>query len=416
MLRAGALLYVMGLTLVIGLLSSFFILSAYYWQVINIGYDNIERITVNCESGINLLLSKQNIVGINEKKTIDLYGDNKDSVELERKLWGLFEIVTCKAHYKRNSISKAALVGFYNQRDVALYVSGNDRPLSVCGNTRIKGNCFLRQTDVRRAYIEGQSFSGIKLIDGTIKKSERRIPELNKEALNRSIDFLENAREDSLISWEEITVGNNTLINSFDKKTIRVTALNTIRIKNRNFTGNIIIHSSKEIRVDKSAILKDIILIAPKIFIEDSCQFILQAFASDSLVVGKNCKLNYPSNIGILSNDNTSAASFVSIGEKSELSGSAIIYTESNSQNVSQIKISKDALVKGLVYSNGVADVQGSIFGSLYCNGILLTTLSSVYENHLLNSTIDVTKLSRYFISTGVFEQSDNKKIIKWIN
>ena len=77
--------------------------------------------------------------------------------------------------------------------------------------------------------------------------------------------------------------------------------------------------------------------------------------------------------------------------------------------------LKKNSCVYGTVFSNGYADLQGIINGSLTCSKIMLNTPSSVYENHLLNAEIDVTKLSKYYVGINCVEVSEKKKIVKWL-
>jgi hypothetical protein len=45
-----------------------------------------------------------------------------------------------------------------------------------------------------------------------------------------------------------------------------------------------------------------------------------------------------------------------------------------------------------------------------------IITPSSVYENHLLNATIDVSKLSKHYVGINLVQESKIKKVVKWLN
>jgi hypothetical protein len=53
------------------------------------------------------------------------------------------------------------------------------------------------------------------------------------------------------------------------------------------------------------------------------------------------------------------------------------------------IKLNKQFELIGNAYSSNYTDAQGNLYGSIYCQTLLLQTPSGVYENHLLNCLID---------------------------
>ena len=57
----------------------------------------------------------------------------------------------------------------------------------------------------------------------------------------------------------------------------------------------------------------------------------------------------------------------------------------------------------------------GKIFGSLYCYKFILKTRSSIYENHLLNATVDFDNLSKYYVGTNLLKDVGMKKVIKML-
>src|SRR3982751_1192426 len=104
MIKASSLFYAIVISIIIAIISSSFILFAY---VSRIEFDNQElqqRLNLNVQSGLNLLLSKQLLIEPNQSKTIDLYGNGEDSVFLQRKLWGAFEVIYATAIFHGHTI------------------------------------------------------------------------------------------------------------------------------------------------------------------------------------------------------------------------------------------------------------------------------------------------------------------------
>lgn len=421
MIKAGALFYAIVISLIIAITSSALILSAYLTRL---QFDNVEinnRLSLNAGSGLNLLLSKQSLVELGQQKIVDLFNKGTDSVFLSRKFWGAYEIVVSKAIFKNKTSVRIAQIGFYPDNDhlYSLYLSDNDKSLALCGNTLIKGAAWLPKAGVKRAYIEGQSFSRNTLVDGTITQSEKSLPKFNQELIeNIRTTFSTKAisESDSTIQIEGGLTGDS-LNNSFQNKTLVFSSSGSILISAGLYSGNIAVISDKQITVNSSALLKDVMLYAPKIVIEKEFRGNIQVFASDSIIIDERVTLTYPSVLGLVKNNRSTNISVIVLNENDSISGSIFVYKNDNAvlQQAGLI-ISPKAVVFGQVYSNGYVDVKGTINGNLMCNKIMLSTASSVYENHLLNAVIDVSKLPEYYTGINLVEQSVIKKVVKWLN
>lgn len=421
MIKAGALFYAIVISLIIAITSSALILSAYLSRI---QYENFEvkrQLNLNADSGLKLLLSKQSLVELNQQKTIDLFNKGIDSVILIRKLWGAYEIVISKAIFKNSTSIRTAQVGFYPDSDhlYSLHLSDKDKPLALCGNTLIKGLAFLPKAGVKRAYIEGQSFSRSLLIEGEIKQSDRTLPKFNTELIEniKTIFFSKSiTNNDSILNIKDELTGD-TLNNSFQKKTLVFSSSVPIIISDGMYSGNIAVISDKQITVTSNVLLKDVLLFAPKIIIEKKFRGNLQLFASDSISIGEDVTLTYPSVIGLISNNKPTGTSIIVLNNGDTVMGSVfIVKNESVTMEQTRLLISEKAIVFGQVYSNGYVDLKGTINGSLMCDNIMLSTASSVYENHLLNAVIDVTKLPEHYTGINLVEESMVKKVVKWLN
>ncbi len=302
-----------------------------------------------------------------------------------------------------------------NDRLTALYLADQDKPLSLCGNTLIKGTCYLPKAGVKRAYIEGQSFSGDKLIDGPVKESQREIPEINKELIKSITSFAQKAVSDIPASTGE-EAGQDSIINSFENNTICIVSTGPLRIDRKVYHGNIALISRKSIKISAGADLKDIILFAPRIEIEENFSGNLQAFATDTLIVGKKCKLAYPSVMGLISKNKTGSPMLL-VGEETEIAGAVFAIQEEKKDIPVLVKVilEKNAKLTGQLYTDGVLDLKGIVYGTVLCSRFILSTPSSVYENHLLNAIIDNSKLSPYYAGIQLTKNVSVKKIVKWL-
>ncbi len=394
-------------------MSSALISKAYLNTIEMQSYSDMNRTQLNAMSGLRLIMADKEIAA-NTPVRMDLYDTGADSVLLERKHWGAFELGICKAFTSDRSVIRIAALGFAPGEDqTALMITENDRPLSVCGDTRLRGKCFLPKLGTRPAYIEGKSFSGRKPVEGLVIPAPRQIPPADKELMRALGERLEGKgyEQDSLLDElpEELEA-------SFSGKTICYKASSGLLLSDKHLKGNIIIYSAVKIRVKNTCELNEVVLYAPKIQIDSGFTGSLQAFASDSLIVGKNCKLGYPSVLGLVRTEDSPLYPVLRVGEGTEVSGSVFAWEEKTFYN-RQVKLclDKKTLVQGEVYSSGQVDVKGTIEGRLICSSIVLVTPSSVYDNHLLDAVIDRTKLSKYYAGVNVMNENRNNTIIKWL-
>lgn len=416
-IKAGALLYSLAIALLIGLLSSALILFAFFNRTALQRNSDIERAQLNANSSMQLLLAAPGKVPFDNYTEIDLFGQATDKVTLYRKHWGAFEIAHSIAVAGKQSAYRAAMVGatLHNDSRISVYLADQDKPLSLCGNTLIRGICYLPKAGVKRAYIEGQSFSGDKLIDGEIKESKRELPPVNQAMMEHNLAYLSRQydKTDSIIDFEKIQE-ENRVDHTFSENAWLLRSKGKIILTSRNYSGNIIIASDEAVFVGSGSVLDNVLIYAPYIEVEDNFTGSLQLFASDSLFLGENCTLKYPS-VAALINRGESSAKML-IGKGTEISGEVFAYRPGNNPKAPFLfSIEKEAVIKGQVYCSGAVDLKGSIHGSIACEKFILNTPSSVYENHLLNVTIDYSLLSPHFAGVNLTDNSENRKIVKWL-
>ena len=419
MLKGGALLYAITISLIIALICLSLILLSSFIQLQTTQYRELDRLRLNSTSGINLLLSQYEIPK-NKRVQIDLFGNNTDSVELYKNHWGVFDLISSRAFWRGNNFVQAAIEGYELEESerFALYLADNDKSLSVCGKTVISGKSYLPKAGVKRAYIEGQYFAGDKLINGEILESKKAVPPLDKELIQRlSADYRNySPLEEPKKAAELYAV--DSVSNSFSKETLVFYATGNIELDNQFISGNIIIISDEAIEVGSGTKLYDVILTAPKIIFNETFHGSCQAIASEEIEIKNNCIFDYPSTVAICYEGTTGTLPLINIGEGSKINGVVVSTYASvpiTSSSRSKIIVEKNAQIHGQVYSSSSVDLKGSIYGSLICGNIVLTTPSSVYENHLLNATVDISKLSRYYTGINTADIYSSKRIIKWL-
>jgi len=418
MLKGGALLYAVFLTFLVSMITGFAVLYAYYYNKhldIAMIRDNLVN---NVSSAIELYLAGPGLLPPGQEKTITLYPEEKNSeVTLENRSWGAYNIIVSSATWKSFSYSKIIMCGnnIFEDDKTALYLTDKNNYLSLCGKTILKGTCYLPKLGPRRAYIEGQSFSGSKLVNGELKISTNKLPALDSEFTRINTGRLKGTfNSNDSMSWFDEYKEKDSIVNSFSNKTLRLICTNPVNLGHKTVKGNIIIYSEKPVIVPKNSNIEDIIIYAPAIIFKSGFAGNLQAFVTDSMIIEKECTLNYPSFAGILNTEKKITQPTIRIQEKSEISGGMVLLnTIKDSKKHSVLSINKDVTIYGQVYCNDFVELKGKIYGSLYCDNFILVTASAVYENHLLNAVINPDGLSEYYAACNFLEKTESMEVVK---
>lgn len=377
-----------------------------------------EKLKADALSGINYFLCSPKVIAINETQNLQLYNDENSSVEITRKKWGVFDLIISKAVWQKHSYSMVAITGdnFSETDKIALYLADRNKPLGVCGDTKIKGTCYLPKAGVEPTYIEGKNFTGKEMINGTKKISEKIMPIFDdiKEyySIVKERKFL--AESDSVIEYSDFI--SDTLVNSFLNKTILLYSVNDIKLENKFLKGNIKVVSEKSVKIAKLNELQDIIVVAPYVNFNKGFSGRLQAYASDSLSVDDEVEINYPSVLGVLVTRTDTIQPYILIKQKAKVAGLVFLYSETTPAVLKPyIKIDKDALICGQLISSCDIQLQGTVQGSVYCNRFILKTPSSYYENNLLDAVVDFTELPKEYVGICAGDNHTQKKIVKWL-
>jgi|688.fasta_scaffold30750_6 hypothetical protein len=378
---------------------------------------SIENIQL-ANSGITFLKQQNNLIA--DTTTIDQLSDTNQKIEVQSSQWGIYEKAIVKTTHREKIFYKSALLGtqIENSQRPTLYLQDNFKPLVVVGNAILKGIIFLPSQGVKPGYIAGESYYGKELVQGTTRNSNTKLPELKKnykEILEGFLQFQE-------FNSNRFLGGNEVLKykNSFLKPTKVWYSKNEIVLDNNNLLGNIIIKSEQKIVIKKTAILKDIMIIAPIIVIEDDVYGCFQALANKQIKVGKNCKLSYPSALVFIQEkneilDTQKLEAPIYIDKKTEIRGS-IVYFKSTKENdfKVQIMLNEETLVKGEVYCEGNVELNGKVVGSVYTEQFIVNKAGTTFINHIYNGQIVDDNFPEMFC--GLVFKDNQKGVAKWMH
>ncbi len=417
-IRARALYLAIIISFVSAVYAFLFILSRYYSFIEITSLNTFQRLTDNYVSAINIAMQKESFVEYGQTQNIILFDDSLSMVQVQKKHWGVYNIVSAKANRKNYQINRTALYGCKvgGESSTGLYLADHGHYLAVAGDTYLSGNCYLPKLGARKAYIEGKSFKYRSIVDGIAGKSKENLPPISSSMIDYLTDnlFGSSSSADSTVS--EKILNKNTLQNNFTKTTIRVQSEDKIVLDKLSLQGNYIIQSQRKIILKDDCQLQNVICIAPVIIVESGFEGKVQLFALDSVLIENDAVLQYPSAIVAAGIGRSSV--YIGVESNSRVEGCIMAYAEIAENSDVQIKIESGSEIYGLIYCAGKTEHKGRIFGSLYCDKFFLQTRQGYYENHLLDAWIDPVGLETSFASGLIFENSDTKQtnhIIEWL-
>ncbi|MBK1442019.1 hypothetical protein JHJ32_18620 [Parapedobacter sp. ISTM3] len=424
-LRAGALLFALLIAVIIGVMTAGLLLILQYNRQYAAHTLRQERLQRHLASATNLLL----VSGpVDEKDTLamSLFGDGLDSVSLIRKPWGVFDVGVAYAHEGRDTLANVFLMGplpMANER-YALYLADEYRPLSISGKTRIQGDAYLPEAGIRKAYIENQAYAGDEVIyGGAIRRSLTELPALNSTVLGRLIPYLQH--EDTT-SWKRMaddwysTGGRDSLTQRFAGSPYLLHSRDSLTIAGPPITGQVVLVADSAITVSADALLDNVLLFAPCIRFADGFKGRLQAFAQDSLIIGRECVFAYPSVLGLVNVPKDSLIHefqpVIKIDSASVVNGLVFSHFPGSEQLLAVIRLEKGTTINGQVYADGLLELKGTVNGVTLCRRFTLQTPSSLYENFVLGGVMDGTRLPPHYGGSPLLNAGRKGKVLAWLD
>jgi len=416
--RSGALQFTLFISVVIALILAGALLLAYTHGV----FIQQSKATINniqlADSGITTLLKQTTL----SADTIALnLPNNTEGQTLKTHLsqWGVFEKAYVVTTHRNKKFIKCSLLGssFKSSQRAAVYLQENYNPLAVVGNTRIEGIAYLPEQGLRPGNISGNSYYGTELVYGSVKKSTIKLPELTYDYKQNLRYYLEEYKPQNSESYIAL---KDKVANSFNDAVKGYYSAEPIILNDVSLSGNLIIRSSSKITIKKTALLKDIIIAAPLVEVEDGVTGNFQIIASTTIKIGKKCVLSYPSALIIIKKESAETPSEdlfynkIVIDEKSTIRGSVCYFSDFIEKNYKvNIFVSLGSSIKGEIYCEGNLELKGNVAGSVYTQQFITNEGGTVFLNHLYNAQIVSKNLPEAF--GGILFKNESKSIMKWL-
>ena len=413
---AGVLNLVLAICIIVSAIVGALLLLVYHRNIIINRNNQLAYLERNVNSGFAYLLANK-LKGAQEK-TFDLFGEGGDTVLLSNQPWGLYDVAQVQAKAGNLIKYKSALVGgeLDTLKGIALYLTDEDRPLFIAKGVAIEGNSYLPRAGVKNVSLEATPSGDFNSIKGKVLISNRQLPSCFQNVIERvkkNVGYLLKEEHGERPLTLQNSNEKRLIYNSFLNPSYLIQSDDLLVLDNVALTGKVIINSMVGVVIGSKAKVKDILVSAPYIIIADNFSGSLQAFAQDSIIVGKNCTMQYPSVLGLY---NEKANASLVIGESSILIGEIVLSGGPASQGLHQLSIQKQASVSGLVYVNGLVEHLGKISGGLFCRRLMVRTPSSLYENYITDAILSGKDLSDFFLASAELSDKGRRETIKWLN
>lgn len=369
-------------------------------------FDLQDRIIDNVDSALEYGKSISSELEYNNTIELSLFENEIDRVLLTKKIWGAFNYFVAEVNHPNFNFTKSVLVGDYFSKGLyTLYLPDRGSGLALCGKTIIEGRVLIPEKGVKRAYIAGQNFEGEKLVDGKIDKSGRNMPEVDSRYLNQ----IQKPVMYEKLPW----LNTDSISQSFKDLPKFFFSTGPITVTDCAVSGQVIIESTDSIFISNTAELDGIIVRAPIIHIEAGFEGTAQFIAGHKVHLGKKVVLKYPSVVAVFENNEFEQQSSIIVEKSAKIVGSVILHSSINNfRRDVFLDVQEKAQLHGLIYCQGMTQLNGEVSGTLITNKFYLKTKSSSYENHLLNAKI-VGDLPAFFCVVPILEHSYKTTDIK---
>lgn len=389
MVKAHSLLYAIYVCLVVSIICGAMLYFSNLYNQLNLYYNLQEELYIQNQSVLNFALGNKIIVSEIEK-------DEQSGIEgsYETKSYGLLSVVLSKSYIGNDTVAAVHFTGAKTIDKNAIYLSNFSKSLSYSGKVKLIGDNFLPSTFIETSYINNAVNNLV--VEGKNTISEPKLPELNP-AFKKLFSSLKTQK--TKLSEVEKPL-DSIYFNSFfnDTKEIEIKSnLSNVIIK-----GNFLLTSRDSIRINKNAVLEDVILIAPKITFEEGFKGTVQVFAFKGIELEGKVTLNYPSVICVLNEGNEEAK--IKIKKESIINGAVVLAGNSDTDiDKNTVEVDEKGLIYGDIYCSGKLMLKSNVYGSVYTNRFFFKTMASSYDNLISEIEINTTKRPNYYVSIPLF-------------
>lgn len=391
MVRAHSLLYAIYICLIVSIVCGALLYFANLYGQLNLYYNLQEELYINNQSVVNFALG-------NKVLPNEIPPDEKTGIEAsyEARPYGVLTLLLAKSSIRTDTVTSAHFVGSFSTDKTAIHLANFSRSLSYSGTVTLSGDNQLPSTFIETAYINNT-------LNKLNQEGKNTISEILLPEINPNFKKIFGGIQAQKINLSNVEKLNDSLYyNSFFNETKEI-MVNPV-LANVIFKGNFILRSKDSIRVRKSAVLEDVILMAPKITFEEGFQGTVQAFAVKGIELEQKVNLNYPSVLCVYNESKENEAK-IRIKREAKITGAVILFGSSfETLDKNTVEIDEEGLIYGDIYCSGKLFLKSNVYGSVYTNGFFYKTQSATYGNLIADIEINANRRPAYFIAIPLFD------------
>lgn len=328
--------------------------------------------------------------------------DERSRIRVKVLPWGLYEVVTVSLGKKSYSVRwlGGKQAGY---REESLYVCDGGSLFGLAGSTNVRGKAALPLGRVNYVPVNAEFFSGAALPDSAICRSDGNLPPVWEAARKRATDYCRQ-NDLSFRSLEEITGA----VRSFREETVGVAC--TGRVEG-DYRGRFLLYSSSILYIGPACRLEHVLVAAPSVIIGKGFRGSLQVFARDTVVVDEGAELRYPSGIFVCGGN---PGRRVEIRDSSVVNGYVIVDGGEREElrPLLNYRQSRTASVRGLVYVDGIAQLEGRVCGSLLLKESYYFSPAGYYKDILYRTEVSG---NREMVWPLWMKGEGGKEVIEWL-
>ncbi|MEL7532733.1 MAG: hypothetical protein AAFN10_15545 [Bacteroidota bacterium] len=406
-LSGSSLIYSLMISLLVSTLLSAYLMADFsYRGLVRRTYAEM-RVQDNLRSAIVLALDEERQLGFEAFS----YWHESDSIGITYENWGGYKLVHAKTRHQQSSGSLSALIGQKLPLGARSFVlSDEGYPLVLKGQTRIRGEIAVPQAEILTERYNGAAFMGSYPPVGKVKASRRLsqgdFPDIPWQ-IKRSLDSLSRLRLQDPLPY----LLEEDIVQSWAGPVRRIQAQGRMIIRGGSYKGKLMLMARESIEIDAQAAMEDVILIAPTIKVGNGVRGRFQVFASDSLLLGDEVQLQFPSLLAVSAKPGR--PSFLAIKTGCRIEGAVLFYQPIDSTTSSnlrpQVSIGDRSTVYGTLHVAGNLTLNGVVGGMVIAKGFVLRTAVGTVRNHLLNAQLLKDRLAPAYAGPFLFDKAETE-------
>lgn len=333
------------------------------------------------ESAFVLYAADSTLAGGNDTGgSVQLFDSLPDSrVRITAWPWGLYEAVLVEASDPR--IASVRLFGSAGALPEActFWYATEAASLTLTGRTALHGRLRLPRHGVQYGQIRSVFFNGERIEGQRAGYAGKELPALRSGVRQAT---------DSLLHLLESPITRETPPDSLEVGfgTVLPRLLNAADLTQGTHLAGMIVLVGDEVVIDSTCRLQNILVVGRTILVGDGFRGSAQLFATDTVLIGRQVSLGYPSGVFVA---RSNPKRYAEIGPKSRVEGYVIVDGDGRPEvRRTNYRQERTAVVRGLLWADGAAQVQGIVSGRMAANQLAYYSTEGYYEDMLYDMTL----------------------------